>query len=250
MTEASKCEEPPNQPMPLIGQSEWRRLAGGGNVVAEVVGEFWQMQNWAKELKRIQRPVLSGQWNFSGSSWIEPRLVCGKLSNSDLRQAGATRPSTLEKPVESHTQVPWCAGGRAFRFFKAWDLSLKSVGFCCEMSMSALAMMSPGGRQCKESNACDVTYILYCHVLWPPHLTVLVGGGLRVRRAGAWGQWTRRLSLLNTAPWLQVWAEPGHKHTHITFNERHRNWTSVNLQDVTGKCVNVCFTSGAFEGKF
>lgn len=40
-------------------------------------------------------------------------------------------------------QVPWCVGGRAFRFFKAWDLSLKSVGFCCEMSISALATMSP-----------------------------------------------------------------------------------------------------------
>ena len=49
----------------------------------------------------------------------------------------------MDSCVETQTQVPWCAGGRAFRFFKAWDFSLKSVGFCCEMSISALATMSP-----------------------------------------------------------------------------------------------------------
>lgn len=45
---------------------------------------------------------------------------------------------------EAQTQVPWCAGGRALRFFKACDLSLKSVGFCWEMSISTLATMIPG----------------------------------------------------------------------------------------------------------
>lgn len=49
----------------------------------------------------------------------------------------------MDSQVETQTQVPWCAGRRAFRFFEAWGLSLKSVGFCCEMSISALAMISP-----------------------------------------------------------------------------------------------------------
>lgn len=48
-----------------------------------------------------------------------------------------------DKVVATQTQVPWCAGGRAFRFFMAKDLSLKSDGFCCETSISALATMSP-----------------------------------------------------------------------------------------------------------
>lgn len=54
--------------------------------------------------------------------------------------------------VEPQTQVPWCAGGRAFLFFKACDFSLKSVGFCCEMSISALATMSPEEGENKDKN--------------------------------------------------------------------------------------------------
>lgn len=55
-------------------------------------------------------------------------------------------PETLLERLKlwgSQTQVPWCAGGRAFRFFKDWDLSLKSDAFCWEMSISALATMIP-----------------------------------------------------------------------------------------------------------
>lgn len=47
----------------------------------------------------------------------------------------------------SQTQVPWCAGGAALRFFSACDLSLKSVGFCWETSIKALATMTPGGMR-------------------------------------------------------------------------------------------------------
>lgn len=56
-----------------------------------------------------------------------------------------------DKVVATQTQVPWCAGGRAFRFFMAKDLSLKSDAFCCETSISALATMSPEEEEEKRT---------------------------------------------------------------------------------------------------
>lgn len=72
----------------------------------------------------------------------------------------------MNRRVETQTQVPWCAGGRAFRFFKAWDLSLKSAGFCCEMSMSALAMMIPkeGKKKSKKDGEKHNFHRLICSI--------------------------------------------------------------------------------------
>lgn len=64
----------------------------------------------------------------------------------------------MDSWVETQTQVPWCAGGRAFRFFKACDFSLKSDGFCCEMSISALATMSPKEGEEKKDKKRYITY--------------------------------------------------------------------------------------------
>lgn len=79
-----------------------------------------------------------------------------KASSWDLQHVGTMWPQMVQKGIQwiggfgTQTQVPWWAGGRAFLLFKAWDLSLKSVGFCCETSISALATMIPEERKRKE----------------------------------------------------------------------------------------------------
>lgn len=65
------------------------------------------------------------------------------VTGDSLEQSDLRRYILKKESVWNQTQVPWCAGGRAFRFFKACDFSLKSVGFCWETSISALATMSP-----------------------------------------------------------------------------------------------------------
>lgn len=69
-----------------------------------------------------------------------------------------------DKVVATQTQVPWCAGGRAFRFFMAKDLSLKSDGFCCETSISALATMSPEEEEEKEQHEGENSHKFICLV--------------------------------------------------------------------------------------
>lgn len=70
----------------------------------------------------------------------------------DLKHAGMTWRSVRNETAGwSQTQVPWWAGGRVFRFFKAWDLSLKSDGFCCEMSTNALPTISPVVKDNRET---------------------------------------------------------------------------------------------------
>lgn len=69
-----------------------------------------------------------------------------------------------DKVVATQTQVPWCAGGRAFRFFMAKDFSLKSDAFCCETSISALATMSPEEEKEKEQHEGENSHKFICSV--------------------------------------------------------------------------------------
>lgn len=89
--------------------------------------DFWQV--FLGELGEIVRGQVSSLGRPGAGCWSKAPWRCGVEKRGKLAQ----------------TQVPWCAGGRAFRFFRAWDLSLKSAGFCWEMSMRALATMRPGG---------------------------------------------------------------------------------------------------------
>lgn len=89
---------------------------------------FGQCARIGKDLSRSSQMVFCPcLWKTSSLTW-----------RSEGREEEA-----VDGGAVAHTQVPWCAGGRALRLFKDWDLSLKSDGFCCETSTRALATISP-----------------------------------------------------------------------------------------------------------
>ena len=134
------------------------------NEAATQVGEgFTRLKSaeWSK--RKGDECCARGTLIFSGSSWMRSS-TCGHLLSlgkvSKRREpfwgiwcdvtSGGVRKGRRWIGVESQTQVPWCEGGRAFLFFSAWHLSLKSEGFCWEMSMSALATMIPEEEEKKK----------------------------------------------------------------------------------------------------
>lgn len=104
----------------------------------------------------VKTPVVAAEWNLlhvaMSRLWrglqLEPPACWNNVTSDGIKKR-----DPVDRWIATQTQVPWCAGGRAFRLFKAWDLSLKSVGFCCEMSISALATMSPKeGKRKNQKN--------------------------------------------------------------------------------------------------
>lgn len=137
----------------------WRKTVGpvdGGKVVPKI-GEGFPIV-WPNDQCRVELWDRKGQRKFVLLRQV--LVVSGKASQlgpaacrNNVASDGIKR-DPVGRWVKTQTHVPWCAGGRAFRFFKTWDLSLKSVGFCCEMSISALATMSPTeGR--KKTGKCE-----------------------------------------------------------------------------------------------
>ena len=79
-----------------------------------------------------------------------PVLPLSRCLYSALHQDAGRSPPPAHIPRGegggSQTQVPWWVGGWVFRLFRPRVLSLKSEVFCWEMSMSALATVTPGRR--------------------------------------------------------------------------------------------------------
>lgn len=65
----------------------------------------------------------------------------------------------------SQTQVPWRVDRWCFRFLTPELLSLHSEGFCCEMSISALAIASPERKNKKQNRE----YEDHVYLLWKEH---------------------------------------------------------------------------------
>lgn len=116
------------------------------------MGFYAEPEGQKEKVVLLSEQQPSGILTTSGSGkGLQPERAAARRDDvtSDGTKKGVGAPSRwLEGGAQ--TQVPWCAGGRALRFFKACDLSLKSVGFCWEMSISALATMIPGKTGGKE----------------------------------------------------------------------------------------------------